>query len=231
MGGTQAWLAQPPVRRWKEKIAMTVKNRFWRNTIRGNDFLKVASALQKAIRRGNARMACYWAAELYNSRFKHYVWNRLLVISAEDCWGTVTQHVEALRQEVKALEAADKLVNKDKDDSKATVLFVLKAAYLLATASKNRDVDNFYCLVYQPSVIPEKELLDDLEASKDLKEPIPPEAIDKHTPEGKKLLRARGLSEKQMTEQFTLKETKALKPYHQGEFHHLVEGIANLESR
>ena len=122
-------------------------------------------------------MACYWAAELYESRFKHYVWNRLLVISAEDCWGTVTQHIEALRREIKALEAADKLVNKGKDDRKATVLFVLKAAYLLATAYKNRDVDNFYCLVYQPAAIPEEELLADLEASKDVKEPIPPEAL------------------------------------------------------
>ena len=203
----------------------------WQTTKRGYNFFKVVSALQKAIRRGNARMACYWAAELYDSRFKHYVWNRLLVISAEDCWGTVTQHVEALRQEVKALEAADKLVNKGKDDSKATVLFVLKAAYLLATASKNRDVDNFYCLVYQPAAIPEKELLADLEASKDLKEPIPPEALDKHTAEGKKRLQAMGWSEKQMTEQFILNETKSLKPYHEGEFHHLVKGIADLGSR
>ena len=158
----------------------------------------------------------------------------MLVISAEDCWGTVTQHIEALRQEVKALESADKHVNKNKDGSKGkplNVLFVLKAAYLLATASKNRDVDNFYCLVYQPAAIPEKELLADLEASKDVKEPIPPEALDKHTAEGKKRLTALGLSEKQLTEQFILKETKALKPYHEGEFHHLVEGIVDLGGR
>jgi hypothetical protein len=203
----------------------------WQITKRGYNFFEVVSALQKAIRRGNARMAYYWAAELYDSRFREYVWKRLLIISAEDCWGTITQHVEALRQEVKALESADKYVNKNKDDSKATVLFVLKATYLLATACKNRDVDNFYCLVYQPAAIPEKELLDDLEASKDLKEPIPPEALDKHTVEGKKRLQAMGWSEKQMTEQFILNETKSLKPYHEGEFHHLVEGIVNLESK
>ena len=34
-----------------------------------------------------------------------------------------------------------------------------------------------------------------------------------------------------MKEQFILKETKALAPYQQGEFHHLVKGIADLESR
>ena len=71
----------------------------------------------------------------------------------------------------------------------------------------------------------------DLEASKDVKEPIPPEAFDKHTVEGKKRLQAMGWSEKQMTEQFILKETKALKPYHEGEFHQLVEGIVDLGGR
>jgi hypothetical protein len=213
---------------------MTDKHYGWQTTKRGYNFYEVLSALQKAIRRGNARMACYWAVELYESGFGPHLWNRLLVISAEDCWGTVTQHIEALRQEVKALESADKHVNKYKDGSKGkplNVLFVLKATYLLATASKNRDVDNFYCLVYQPAAIPEKELLADLEASKDVKEPIPPEAFDKHTVEGKKRLQAMGWSEKQMTEQFILKETKALKPYHEGEFHQLVEGIVDLGGR
>lgn len=91
-------------------------------------------------------------------------------------------------------------------------------------------MDNFYCLVYQPAAIPEKELLDDLEASKDVKKPIPSEALDMHTAKGKKLLQPMGWSKKQMKEQFILKETKALKPYHQTEFHHLVEEIAALGS-
>ena len=202
----------------------------WQTTNRGYNFFEVVSALQKAIRRGNARMACYWAAELYDSRFREYVWKRLLIISAEDCWGTVTQHVEALRQEVKALESADKHINKSSQSKPLNVLFVLKAAYLLATACKNRDVDNFYCLVYQPAAIPEKELLDDLEASKDVTEPIPPEAFDKHTVEGKKRLKALGWSEKQLKEQFILKETRALKPYQEGEFDHLLEGIVDLKA-
>ena len=169
-------------------------NNDWQITKRGYNFYAVLSALQKAIRRGDARLACYWAAELYESGFGPVVWNRLLTISAEDCWGTITQHVEALRQELKALEAVDKHINKNRDGSKSKplhVLFVLKAAYLLALAQKCRDVDNFYCLVYVPAAIPEKELLADLEAAKDEK---------------------LGLSDKQMTEQFIQKETKALKP-------------------
>jgi len=201
----------------------------WQITKRGYNFYLVLSALQKAIRRGDARLACYWAAELYESVFGPAVWNRLLVISAEDCWGTLTQHVEALRQEVKTLEAADKQINRGKDGSEKkllNVLFVLKAAYLLALAQKCRDVDNFYCLIYVPAAIPEKELLAYLEAAKDEKIQIPEDAIDKHTIEGKMRLKKLGWSNKQITEQFILKETKALKPRHKGEFDNLFDEIA-----
>ena len=194
---------------------MDDKKNDWRVTKRGHNFYEVLSALQKAIRRGDVRFACYWAAELYESGFGPVVWNRLLIISAEDCWGTVTQHVEALRQEVKALEAVDKHINKNKDGSKSkplNVLFVLKAAYLLAVAQKCRDVDNFYCLVYVPASIPEKELLADLEAAQNEKVEIPKDALDKHTIEGKMRLKKLGWSDKKITEQFILKETKALKP-------------------
>ncbi|MGD0228700.1 MAG: hypothetical protein ABSF71_40895, partial [Terriglobia bacterium] len=149
----------------------------------------------------------------------------------EDCWGTVTQHVEALRQEVKALETADKHINKNKDGSKnkpLNLLFVLKAAYLLALAQKCRDVDNLYCLDYRPATIPEEELLADLEASKGKKVPIPPHALDKHTVEGKMRLKKLGWSDKKMTEQFILKETKALRPRHAGAFDNLLDGIVEL---
>jgi len=208
---------------------MKDKKNDWQVTKRGYNFYLVLSALQKAIRRGDARLACYWAAELYESGFGPAVWNRLLVISAEDCWGTVTQHVEALRQEVKTLEAADKQINRGKDGSEKkllNVLFVLKAAYLLALAQKCRDVDNFYCLIYVPAAIPEKELLAYLEAAKDEKIQIPEDAIDKHTIEGKMRLKKLGWSTKQITEQFILKETKALKPRHKGEFDNLLDEIA-----
>ena len=41
--------------------------------------------MQKAIRRSDARLAGYWALELWESGFGQYVWRRLLTISAEDC--------------------------------------------------------------------------------------------------------------------------------------------------
>ena len=59
-------------------------------TVRGYSLSDVASALQKAIRRADARLAGYWAIELFESGFRDYLWRRLLTISAEDCWGVIT---------------------------------------------------------------------------------------------------------------------------------------------
>ena len=54
------------------------------NTKRGYPFPAVSSAMQKAIRRGDAKLAGHWALELWASGFGHYVWRRLLTVSAED---------------------------------------------------------------------------------------------------------------------------------------------------
>ncbi len=66
------------------------------HTKRGYSFPAVFSAMQKAIRRGDAKLAGYWALELWASGFGQYVWRRLLTVSAEDCWGILTQEVKAL---------------------------------------------------------------------------------------------------------------------------------------
>ena len=66
------------------------------HTIRGYSFPAVSSAMQKAVRRGDAKLAGYWALELWASGFGQYVWRRLLTVSAEDCWGILTQEVKAL---------------------------------------------------------------------------------------------------------------------------------------
>ena len=42
-------------------------------TKRGYSLGEVASALQKTIRRGDARLAGYWAIELFESNFRGYV--------------------------------------------------------------------------------------------------------------------------------------------------------------
>ena len=46
--------------------------------------LKVASAMQKCIRRGLERDALFWATELDRSNFGEYVFKRLRIIASED---------------------------------------------------------------------------------------------------------------------------------------------------
>ena len=65
-------------------------------TKRGYDSGEVSSAMQKAIRRADTRMAGYWALELWHSGFGNYVWKRLLTVSAEDVWGLITTEIKAL---------------------------------------------------------------------------------------------------------------------------------------
>ena len=67
-------------------------------TIHGYDFFEVSSAMQKAIRRGDARVAGFFALELWHSKYRDYVWKRLFTISAEDCYGLITKEIEALWQ-------------------------------------------------------------------------------------------------------------------------------------
>jgi replication-associated recombination protein RarA len=45
---------------------------------------EVASALQKAIRRGHEREALFWASELDLAGYGAYVWKRLRIIASED---------------------------------------------------------------------------------------------------------------------------------------------------
>ncbi len=52
------------------------------NTKRGYSFPAVSSAMQKAVRRGDAKLAGYWALELCASGFGQYVWRRLLTVPA-----------------------------------------------------------------------------------------------------------------------------------------------------
>ena len=62
-----------------------------RKTVRGYRLGDVVSALQKTIRRGDARLAGYFAIEMFESNFAAYAWRRLLTISAEDCAGVITR--------------------------------------------------------------------------------------------------------------------------------------------
>lgn len=99
----------------------------------GHNFWVVASLLQKAIRRGDFRRAGYAANELYED-YNSFLWNRLLVCSAEDCKAAVTKEILALRE-------CDEQINKNKPKEKQTKIFIGKALVILLECAKGRDGD------------------------------------------------------------------------------------------
>ena len=177
-------------------------------TIRGYAFGEVASALQKAIRRGDARLAGYWAIELFESNYKEYLWRRLLTISAEDCWGILTKEILALYQAWQMI---------DRQKKGAGRIFASKAVILLSMAKKCRDADHLTNLVYDPAHIDSAELEASLEEARKTPEPIPDYALDCHTRAGKRA----GKTKKE----FFRQEQKALEPRQLGLFDKDVEDL------
>ena len=103
-------------------------------TRNGHDMFVMASLLQKAIRRGEHELAAYAAHELAIKHWRSYLWKRLLTISAEDCYGIMTQEIEALHN-------SDVFVNANRTEDKKSNIFIAKAVTLLLMALKNRDAD------------------------------------------------------------------------------------------
>jgi replication-associated recombination protein RarA len=145
-------------------------------TIRGYRLSEVASALQKTIRRGDARLAGYFAIEMFESNFREYLWRRLLTISAEDCWGVITGEIEALYRSWGNINRVKKGGGR---------IFASKAVILLCQARKCRDADHLTNLVYDPRRIDERQLMADLEEARKTPEPIPDYAFDCHTQVGR----------------------------------------------
>lgn len=179
-------------------------------TQRGYDFYEVASALQKDIRRARARMAAYWAIELYDSGYRQFAWNRLLIMTAEDCFGVITTEIEALYR-------TWHIVTKGKEEGNRGPgrLFVAKAAWLLAECRKSREIDH---LLNLPAVS-EEEIKTTLgEITEADRAEIPEYALDVHTLRGKRNGKTK--------EQFIKEEFAALKPRVPGECDQLVLNFA-----
>lgn len=175
----------------------------------GHRLSEVASALQKAIRRADARLAGYWAVELLESNFGAYAWRRLLVISAEDCAGCVTFEIEALKRAWEEATAKRKGAGR---------IFAAKAVILLAAIAKTRDADHLTNLVVDArSGIDEGALLDSILEARKFPEAIPDYAYDCHTAEGKR----RGKTKRD----FFLDEHDALHPRQNGLFDADLEAL------
>lgn len=172
-------------------------------TIGGYDFFEVSSAMQKAIRRGDARTAGFFALELWSSRYCDYVWKRLFTISAEDCYGLITKEIEALWQ-------GHELVNKNKTEPKGRI-FVSKAVLLLCECRKSRDADHLQNFIYDRKDADVEMWLED---ARRYPIAIPDYTYDIHTRKGKKQGRTK--------EEFFREEFEALTPRVYGLFDDLV---------
>ena len=172
-------------------------------TTRGYDFYEVASAMQKAIRRADAKVAGYFALELWHSGYVEYVWRRLFTISAEDCYGIITTEIESLYK-------AYLFINEKANEPQGRV-FVSKAVLLLCDAKKNRDADHLSNLVYDRNDCDVEKWLDDVRKSPI---PVPEYTFDVHTKKGK----AKGRTKAD----FFRDELEALKPREKGLFDDLV---------
>lgn len=94
-------------------------------TYTGRNFYEVTSAMQNAIRKGDYEVAGYCMWELI-PEYTPYLRKRLLVISAEDCFGVITKEIMALTD-----------IGTKED--------LTKALALMCAAKKNRDADYFVC--------------------------------------------------------------------------------------
>ena len=167
--------------------------------------------MQKSIRRGDADTAVYFALELYASGFIRYVWKRLLVISAEDIAGQVTQVINALHKAFLKVNKGCKKQNKPEGR-----LFIAKAVILLSEAFKCRDADHLIIYLYDQKRVADervKALLDEVTEAD--RKAIPEYAFDCHTVRGKAMGKTKA--------DFLRTEFESLKPKIKGLFDDLLD--------
>ncbi len=95
----------------------------------GYNMYDMFSMMQKSIRRGLYDHAAFSANQLKNE-YRNAMWNRLLVISAEDCYGIITKEIISLREN---------------DLAKTEDSNIENAIALMCRAKKNRDACYFAC--------------------------------------------------------------------------------------
>lgn len=168
-------------------------------TKHGHNMFDMASMLQKAIRRCDFERAGYAAYELFGA-YHTFLWKRLVVTSAEDCYGIMTK-------EIVALKLADDIVNANKKGYEKDPLFVAKAITLLCMARKNRDGCYVACNFMNTGEVLSEDQIEHVDiANCNLGvEGIPDWVFDCHTLKGKK----NGKTEVDMGED----EQKALTPH------------------
>ena len=149
---------------------------FPRQTENGYPFDEVASAIQKAIRRGLEEEAMYWAVEM-ESKFPDYLWKRLQVISVEDIGIADPQVVLYVAEMRRLYQELKKEYDKEpKRKSRSFRMVLANAVLAMCRAKKSRIGDEFQIVIYG-----RKEQGWKLE--------IPDYALDMHTGRGRNMKR------------------------------------------
>lgn len=184
-----------------------------KNTVRGYDFYEVSSALQKAIRRCDKKVAAYFAMELFESGYYKYVWKRLFTISAEDVQEYVTGELQALYN---GFSFVNDRRNIDKPKGR---IFITKAVFLLCDAVKSRDTDHMNIIIYDHKCgITDDEINQYLVENRKSNIGIPEYAMDVHTQKGKRTGKTKG--------DFILDEMHSLFPVQLSLFDDIAETYA-----
>lgn len=138
-------------------------------TKKGYEFYEVASALQKAVRRGDEEVALYFTVELFNSGYGEYVWKRLRLICSEDI-GLAEPTMPAV---IQALYQSYLDLKKKNDHGTPERLFLVHAVLLLCRAKKSRLIDWMLIAYWDGHDTTRRE--------------IPDYAFDKHTQRGRRM--------------------------------------------
>lgn len=180
-------------------------------TKRGYDFYEATSAMQKAVRRNDAKIAGFFALELFHSGYQYYVWKRLLTISAEDCYG------QTITTEIFNLYRAFVLINENKSDEEMKGrIFLSKAVLILCRTKKCRDADHLQNLVYDKGALTDEEVEAAIKVDHGEIIDIPDYSYDIHTKRGRYLGKTK--------DDFFRDEFMALEPREQGLFDGLIKG-------
>lgn len=107
----------------------------------GLNFYHVASAFQKAIRRGDEHKALWYGTEFYLSNYGGYAWFRMQVMMSEDI-GLAEPHLPA---QINALYQTYERFKKKKNKHAPEKLPFIHAILLMCRAKKSRIVDNLLC--------------------------------------------------------------------------------------
>jgi len=117
----------------------------------GHPTSEAVSALHKSIRRGDEKLAAYFARELDLAGFPGAAWNRVKITVAEDVSPTVSglaSDIKALYSLWKECSGKDDL-SSDEDKPKTKRLFLVRAIQLVCRAPKNRIGDHLTIVTYE----------------------------------------------------------------------------------